>query len=173
MKLQLVRQRRPSEAKRKPRFAKPRWHCEMPSLALCPCPNATRPSPALAGAGLGQARAVTRLNRNRPRGRHTGLTQRGGAVLASEADATPDVDADDAWQPAVVEFWTGRGCSEREAQLLVATAAVHTHLRDVAILAGPATILSSLVPGASVAAMVSRSPDVSLSCNRLQLTRPL
>ena len=135
----------------------------MHSLALCPCPNAARPSPALAGAGPGQARAATRVNRNRHRGRQPCLPQRGGAALASQADVTPDLDADDTWQPAVAAFWSGRGCSEREVQLMVSTAAVHRHLRDVAVLAGPATILGSLVPGASVAAMVSRSPEVSSS----------
>jgi hypothetical protein len=135
----------------------------MPSLVLCPCPNAARPSRALAAAGSGQARALSNDApvRNRQRGRQTRLTRRRGAVLASEADATPDVDTDDAWQPAVVAFWRSRATTEREVQLMVATAAVHHHLRDVTVLAGPATILSSLVPGASVAAMVSRSPEVS------------
>ena len=135
----------------------------MPSLALCR--TAARPSPTLAAAGSGRPRDGWRQNSStRLRGWHTTWRRLGGAVpplLASGTNTAHTVDADDAWRGAVADFWRGRGCTEREVELMLSTAAVEHSLRDVQFLAGPATILGSLVPGASVAAMVNRAPEVS------------
>jgi hypothetical protein len=83
------------------------------------------------------------------------------SASAASASTAPACDAD--WRAAVFSFWAARGGNTRDAKTLVSLAEADAHaalLRDPASLSRAVTTLETLLPGASVAAMVARAPAV-------------
>jgi hypothetical protein len=82
-------------------------------------------------------------------------------ATSSAANPAPPACAAD-WRSAVFAFWAERG-GERDARTLVALAEDTPSLRDPSSLKRSVATLESLLPGASVAAMVARHPPVSVA----------